>query len=183
MKKFFYALAIVAIAGSAQAQDVTPTFSEGDLVFNAGIGIGTSLYSGSYYKSTMPPISISGEYGVADDFLTEGLTLGVGGYFGIAGSKYENFYGYPYREKYGWKYTYTVIGVRGSLHYPLVEKLDTYAGLMLGYNIVSMKEFGDIPHGISGSSGGAAFSAYIGGFSASLDPIAALRSTCGVSFT
>ena len=164
MKKFLYVLAMVAIAGSARAQDVTPTFSEGNLVFNAGIGFGTSLYSGSFYKSTMPPISISGEYGVADDFLTEGLTLGVGGYFGIAGSKYETTYSGLYgREYYGWKYTYTVIGVRGTLHYPLVEKLDTYAGLMLGYNIVSMKEFGDVPYGFSGSSSHAAFSAYIGG--------------------
>lgn len=165
MKKLLYALAIIAIAGSAKAQDVTPTFSEGDLVFNAGIGFGTSLYSGSLYSTTLPPLSISGEYGVADDFLTENLTLGVGGYFGIAGARYETYYGYPHREKYGWEYTYTVVGARGSLHYPAVEKLDTYAGLMLGYNFVSVKEFGDFPsiHSGSSTSSDVTFSVYIGG--------------------
>ena len=28
-----------------------------------------------------------------------------------------------------------IIGVRGSFHYPLVDKLDTYTGLALGYDI------------------------------------------------
>ena len=37
----------------------------------------------------------------------------------------------------------TSIKPPGSFHYPLVDKLDTYAGILLGYNIVTSKEIGD----------------------------------------
>ena len=163
MKKIFLFISAVAICFSVNAQ--TPTFSKSDLVFNLGIGLGTTLYSGSYYKSTLPPISLSAEYGAIEDFLTEDLTLGLGGYVGIAGSKYETTFGNG-GQTYGWKYSYTVIGVRGALHYPLVEKLDTYAGMMLGYNIVSFKEIGTYQagFGLENSVGSSvAFSVYIGG--------------------
>ncbi|MBK6347236.1 MAG: hypothetical protein IPF68_15140 [Bacteroidales bacterium] len=40
-------------------------------------------------------------------------------------------------DEYYVKYTYIVIGARGTFHYPLVDKLDTYGGVMLGYTIVS----------------------------------------------
>lgn len=163
MKKIFLFISAVAICFSANAQ--TPTFSKSDLVFNLGIGLGTSLYSGAYYKSTLPPLSLSVEYGAIEDFLTEDLTLGLGGYVGIAGSKYEANLGYG-AGTYGWKYSYTVIGARGALHYPLVEKLDTYAGMMLGYNIVSFKEIGTYKPGFgieNSASSHVAFSIYIGG--------------------
>jgi len=157
MKKIILFLSAItfSIAGFSQS----PTFQKSDLVFNAGIGFGSSLY-GSAYTTTLPAISISGEYGVIDDFITDDMTLGIGGYVGFAGSKYE-YSGFG--TTYGWKYNYTVIGARGALHYPLVDKLDTYAGLMLGYNVVSFKEIGTAPLGITNSqSGGMTFSAYLG---------------------
>lgn len=158
MKKITFLLCALALTIGAKAQ--TPTFSQSDFVINAGIGFGTSLYSGTYYKSTLPPISFSAEYGVKDDFITDDMTLGIGGYVGFAGSKYE--YDYGGGNTYGWKYSYTVIGARGVVHYPFVDKLDTYGGLMLGYNIVSVKEIGNVPIGISSSSGGVAFSIFAG---------------------
>lgn len=160
MKKLITLFGAFALSVSIYAQ--SPTFSEGDLVFNLGVGLGTNLYSGTGFKSTLPPISISGEYGVKEDFLTTGMTLGLGGYFGFAGSKYEQKIG---TLSWGYKYSYTVIGVRGAVHYPLVEKLDTYGGLMLGYNIVSGKETGNAPLGISydATSSSVAFSVYLGG--------------------
>lgn len=161
MKKFILIISAITLSFSLKAQ--SPTFSQSDLVFNAGIGIGTSLYSGAYYKSTLPPLSISAEYGLKDDFITEDLTLGIGGYLGIAGSKYEQSY---FGGTYGYKYNYTVIGARAAVHYPFVDKLDTYGGLMLGYNIVSFKETGDWNSGIqtSGAVGSSvAFSVYVGG--------------------
>lgn len=92
------------------------------------------------------------------------MTLGVGGYLGFAGSKYEQFYsGYGI---YGWRYNYTVIGARGTVHYPFVDKLDTYAGVMLGFNIVSYKEIGDRPPGLgvgSAQSSSPSISPYVGG--------------------
>ncbi len=158
MKKITILLCALALTIGAKAQ--SPTFSQSDLVINAGIGFGTSLYSGTYYKSTLPPVSISAEYGVADDFLTSDMTLGIGGYVGFAGSKYE--YDYGGGNTYGWKYSYTVIGARGVLHYPLVDKLDTYAGLMLGYNIISVTEIGSAPIGFSSDTGGVTFSIFAG---------------------
>lgn len=167
MKKIFLFLGAALFSLSSYAQSPSSnaqshTFSKSDLVFNLGIGFGTSLYSGSYYKSTLPPISISGEYGVKDDFLITDMTLGLGGYVGFAGSKYEVTS--PYFGTYGYKFSYTVIGVRGALHYPVVDKLDTYGGIMVGYNIVSIKEIGDVPSiGYSASGSEASFSIYVGG--------------------
>lgn len=37
------------------------------------------------------------------------------------------------------KYSSAIVGARGSFHYSFVEKLDTYTGVSLGYNIVSSK--------------------------------------------
>ena len=38
-----------------------------------------------------------------------------------------------------WKYNYVLIGGRGAYHFKIVDKLDTYAGLMLGYIVVNSK--------------------------------------------
>ncbi len=139
----------------------SPTFNQGDLVFNAGIGLGSTLYSGRYYSSRLPAISLSAEYGVKEDFITEDMTLGIGGYFGIAGSEYS--VDLPSLGNYGYRYTYTIIGARAAVHYPIVDKLDTYGGVMLGYNIVSVNEFGNYT-GIEGAaSSSVAFSLYVGG--------------------
>ena len=163
MKKFlvFFSALTISIAGYSQ----TPTFEKSDLVFNAGFGIGTSLYTGLGYKMSIPPISISGEYGVVNNlFDVDDLNLGVGGFFGIASSKYEysGWTGVPS----GFKYSYTVIGVRGGLHYPLVDKLDTYGGIMLGANIVNAKHYGDNSffgnNNYSAATSGLAFSIYAG---------------------
>ena len=158
MRKLLLAATAALLTCTAWSQ--APTFNKGDLVFNAGIGIGSTLYSGRFYTSTLPAISLSGEYGIEEDFLTEDLTLGVGGYIGIAGSKYESrFLG----DRYGWRYTYTIIGARAAVHYPVVDKLDTYGGAMLGLNIVSFREIGDTPDFASTDGTGLAFSLYVGG--------------------
>lgn len=60
------------------------------------------------------------------------------------------------------KYTNFIIGARGSFHYPLVDNLDTYAGILLGYNVVSAKEIGTIPVGYNASSSSGIFSGYVG---------------------
>ena len=156
MKRIILAIACVASVLSLRAQE--STFNEGNLVFNAGLGLGTTLYSGRHYSSFLPPISVSGEYGLIEDFIAEDITLGVGGYIGLAGAEYR----FP-ASNWGWRYNYTVIGVRGALHYPLVDKLDTYGGIMLGYNAVSVRDVGDVPSGFSSASGGLSLAIYLGG--------------------
>src|SRR5690554_5471159 len=124
MKKLiiFISAITISIAGYAQ----TPAFEKSDLVFNAGIGFGSSIYSGVGYSSVLPGLSLSGEYGIVDDIWTDRLNLGVGGYIGFSGSKWGNV-----------KTTYIVFGARGAFHYTFVDNLDVYAGALLGYRIVS----------------------------------------------
>lgn len=156
MKKLFL-LFIVAAFSLAQLSAQESTFSKGDKVLNLGLGIGSTLYSGTFYKSQVPPVSVSLEFGVADEVLEKGV-IGVGPYVGYSSYKYEY-------QNWGWKYSNIILGVRGSFHYPLVDKLDTYAGVLLGYNVASSKEFGDAIPGwdYSYSAGGLVWSGYIGG--------------------
>lgn len=158
MKKLLgFLLVFLFIGNVMHAQE--STFAKGDKVVNLGIGLLSGLYTGSYYTNKMPPISVSFEYGVKDDVLDVG-SIGVGGYLGYASAKWEdNSWG----TTYGWKYTNFIIGARGSFHYPLVDKLDTYAGILLGYNVVSVKDIGTAPFGYNASGSSAIFSGYVGG--------------------
>jgi len=119
-KSFFLKVSAVLlfcamIGVSVNAQDV---FVKGDKIINAGIGLGNT-YSG---YSSMIPIAGSFEYCVKDNLFDEKSSLGVGAYFGFAAKNH-------------WTFLYP--GVRGALHYQFVEKLDTYAGLMLGMRLLS----------------------------------------------
>ena len=64
---------------------------------------------------------------------------------------------------WGWKYTSIVIGARGTFHYPLVDKLDTYTGLLIGYDISTAKEYGT-PTGYdyNSSYGGFTYAWFVG---------------------
>jgi len=156
MKKLLL-MFVVACFALTQLIAQEPTFVKGDKALNIGIGLGSTLYSGTYYKSQIPPISASLEFGVIDNVIEKGV-VGVGPYIGYSSYKYEY-------SGWGWKYTNIIIGARGNFHYPLVNKLDTYTGLLLGYNVASSKEFGDVIPGwdYSYSAGGIAWSWFIGG--------------------
>ncbi|MCF6365147.1 MAG: hypothetical protein L3J35_03000 [Bacteroidales bacterium] len=158
MKKLLVSALISVFAFSfTNAQE--STFSEGDKVINLGVGLGSTLYTGSGFSTTVPPISASFEYGILNDVLEKG-SVGVGGYLGYTAARARyNWFG----DIYGYDYTSFIIGARGSFHYPLVEKLDTYAGMMLGYNIVSVSEIGDVSFGTSTTGSDIAWSMYLGG--------------------
>lgn len=121
---------------NANAQDL---FSKGDKVASVGVGLGSYL-GGSGYKMSVPPILASYDQCIIDGLINDKASIGVGGYLAYAANKWETSYsGYDY----GFKYTYMILGARGTFHYQFVDKLDTYAGVMIGYNIVSSKYFGD----------------------------------------
>ena len=154
MKKIVL-LTLVVLFSLTQLIAQEPTFIKGDKVLNLGIGLGNALYSGSYYKSQIPPVSASFEMGVVDNILEKGV-IGVGGYLGFSSSKYDYM-------GWGWKYTNIIVGARGNFHYPLVDKLDTYTGLLLGYNIASSKEFGtSTGYNYNASTGGVIWAWFVG---------------------
>lgn len=148
MKKLLLLL-FVAVFSLTQLLAQESTFKQGDKVLNLGIGFGSTFY-GSYYTSHTPALSASFEVGVKDGILDKG-SIGVGGYLGYSSATWANYY----------KTSNFIIGARGSFHYPLVNKLDTYTGLLLGYNIYSYK-YESTFVGSAGSSSGLAFAWFAG---------------------
>lgn len=147
MKKIL-TIATVAFLSFSAINAQESMFNLGDKVLSAGIGFGSSLYTSStYYSRGVPPISLSYEQAIKDGILEKGV-IGVGGWVGYTSYKYDVL-------GWGYKYSNIIFGVMGAFHYPLVDKLDTYAGIGLGYNIVSAKEFGidtGLDYNVSGSS-------------------------------
>jgi len=119
-------------------------YKKGDQVINVGLGIGG--FAGAYGSGG---VAITGGY---ENAVTENISLG--GVIGYSSSS-ETVWG-----DYGWKYTYILIGARGAYHYDLLHNpnIDTYGGILLGYNIVSSKVTGTLPYvGWYGSSASASF--------------------------
>jgi len=168
-KTFIFLLGLITLfVFSIEAKSTPPagmpniakTFEQGDFVLNVGFGLGSTLYTGSYYTTKFPPLSASVEYGVMDDIIVEKMTLGVGGIIGYSSSKYR------YSSlNYGWDYSYLTIGLRGAMHYPLVENFDVHAGVILGFNVISNSYYGDNTYVGSNSAASSApiAGAYIGG--------------------
>lgn len=153
-KRILLFVFVLFFASSLSAQNTT--FNEGDKVLNLGIGLGSTLYTGRFYSTTVPPVSGSFEVGIKDELFDENSSLGVGGYVGYSSSKYSGW-----GSEYG--FSNFIIGGRGSLHYQFIDKLDTYGGLMLGFRVVSWKSSsGGFDYGsVAGSGLATAF--YVGG--------------------
>ena len=149
MKKLV--LIIAAVACFSVGSNAQGMFEKGTQLFKLGIGV----------NGDGTPIDVSYEKGVKENFLgVDGLVLGLGGNFGYYGNK-EDFSSLA--GSYSWKYTNIIVGARALGHYPLISSLDTYAGVMLGYNIASVKydgpNAGSIP---SPSVGGVVFGGVVG---------------------
>ena len=129
--------AALVLLAMTSMQVNSQSFAVGNKDVNLGIGFGTHYGLG---KTVIPPISISLDYGFKDD-IGPGV-LGIGGYFGFASSKYNYTY-YFASSDYGWKYTEVMAGARGTYHMEFIDKLDTYAGLILGIRFRREKLYGD----------------------------------------
>lgn len=122
MRRLLLLLGILTLAYIAKAQE-DPMFEKGEKLVNIGVGI-------NYY----PLAAISADFCVADEILDDG-SIGIGPYVGFgAGNGYSHF----------------SVGARGTFHYPLVEKLDTYAGFGLGIRYTGSRLYTDYAHFIPG---------------------------------
>jgi hypothetical protein len=108
MKKLLLLSVLFIAFIAAKAQE--PIFVKGDKVINLGIGL----------ESWRLPITISGEYCIADGIVDKG-SIGIGAYAGAT------LNWYAYYDKFD-----VIGGARGAFHYPFIEKLDTYAGISMG---------------------------------------------------
>lgn len=166
LKTVIQAMGLMTLAAClpalAQAQ-----FEEGDNVLGVGVGIlgGYNVgWSGSDYSQT-PAINLHFDHGMGE--LGPG-TWGLGGYVGYKSASYKarylNYYNYDYR------YTWLIIGARGTWHYNEWhgnDKLDTYGGVMLAYRGVSYKDktdygaYGNLSY-YNYSGSGLGFSGFLG---------------------
>jgi YadA-like C-terminal region. len=121
MKRILLISTLLVIAVSLSFSQMA--YHKDQQVINLGIGLGG--FAGAYGSGG---IAITGgyEYGVNEN-------ISLGGVVGYSSSS-EDF-----GAGYGYKYTYILIAARGAYHLDLFHnpKIDTYGGLLLGYNIVS----------------------------------------------
>lgn len=149
MKRFLLLAVVLTMAASISFAQIA--YKKGDQVITGGLGLGT--VAGAYGDVTIPPIAATYEFGYNEN-------ISIGGLVGISGS--EQAYNLGLFGSWKWKYTYIVIGARGAYHYDFMknENIDTYGGIMIGYNIVSVSEEGTA---LPGYSVGGSYLAY-GGF-------------------
>ncbi len=123
-KKLLLLVAVFCFLGiGVKAQDV---FHKGDIVANLQVGIGAH----SNFNIAFPPTSLTVDFGAFDNLIQgKNGSVGIGAYVGMA-----NYHNKKVIENVGIKENYfeMCFGVRGNFHYQFVEKLDTYAGIMLG---------------------------------------------------
>jgi hypothetical protein len=151
MKKIMMFLMVALLSGITYAQ----TYEMGATYVHAGIGV-ISPYSYSGSKMGIPPVQVSFEKGITEN-------IGIGGLIGHTSSKYESSI---LGTTYGWKFKYTIVGVRGMYHLTSYDKADVYGGAMLGYNIASAKfesSDSDLAQFVTEPKvGGVAFGAFLG---------------------
>ncbi len=151
MKKLYrlLLLVIVCLTGSGlYAQN----FGEGSQFVQAGVGFGSG-YIGSGLNGGLPPVHISYEMGITEN-------IGVGGLIGFTTAKSGTLFGGG-----EYRYSYTVLGARGAYHFYNQDKIDAYGGIMLGYNLASVKYTGNntfLANSVS-AGGGLAYGFFVGG--------------------
>ena len=154
MKRLYLKLApcilLLAFLTRPAINTYSQLFGVGDKMINAGIGIGATYYHGYGWKTTLPPIFISGDYGFRDD-IGPGV-LGIGAYLGFNSYKWESTWLLT-NQTYGWKYTSIIAGARGTYHYEFIETLDTYGGVLIGLRYTHDSYFGDAVFDVDPDSG------------------------------
>ncbi len=138
MKKIYLLFVVLFSALAVNAQ----TVKEGDILLNAGLGLGT--YDAS--NLSFPALTVSADYMAQDNLFDEKSSLSYGAYAGYYHQSWDSvnlggIFGIPLAS-ISYKANTFVLGVRSSVHYRFIDKLDTYGGLMLGYSNTSLSVAG-----------------------------------------
>ena len=164
MKKNFILAAVIGLLAAVQVSAQESIFRKGDNVVSLGVGFAGNLYSGysdgyGSFRQT-PTFTLSYERCIIDNLFNEQSSLGIGGLVGYSSAKKD----YSSLVEVGWTSTDIVIGARGALHYTFVEKFDTYAGVIMGYNINTWTER-VVGHSSSktSDSSGMVYNTFVGG--------------------
>lgn len=142
------AIAVVGTTAMSHAQ-----IDEGQSDINLGIGFVTFGMDG---ETSFPPLSLSYEYAINDN-------VSVGGIVAYTASTWEPFGSFmpdaPTAELSAF-----IVGARGSYHKELIDDVDTYLGVFLGYNSVSAAWTDDDPNTMLPALevGGVTYGAYAG---------------------
>lgn len=117
MKNILKFICVILVVFSTTAVSAQGRYDKGDVLVNAGIGLG-------YYYAGGVPLLLSGEFAVND-------VISVGPYFGYTSYNWGYF-------SQGYRLSFIDFGVRGSYHFNDLfeirdEKLDVYGGAFLGY--------------------------------------------------
>ncbi len=152
MKRVLFVAILLVVAMSVSFSQMA--YKKGDQNVSAMIGLGG--VGGLYGSSTLPALSVSYDYGYNEN-------ISFGGIAGYAGSSEDFFYGKI-------KYSYIIIAARGAYHLDLLHNpnVDTYGGIMLGYNIVSASTewnsgYSGFGYNFAASSSYMIFGGYVGG--------------------
>ena len=118
---------LISSVFSSYAQDI---FMKGDNLIGANVGVGDGLAASLTYENC-----------IVDGLFNNGNgSVGIGGYLGYSHDKVEkSLMGVTA----GAKYHNIIIGARGNLHVQFIDRLDTYVGLMFGYEIVNSSSWVD----------------------------------------
>jgi hypothetical protein len=129
----------------AMSDDENSVFPRGCALANLGIGVG-NLYWGSGYGTALGvaptldiDVAITNRLGIGN--------IGIGGTVSYSSTTYDDGYG----DKY--KYSGILVGLRGTYHFifdldAIKDKLDPYAGILLGYIITNNPNVYDNNYGL-----------------------------------
>ncbi len=132
MKKVCPIIAVaLAICFTSLAQS---PFQKGTNIINLGFGVG-DFYWGSTYSNGSLPVSLNASY---EHGITEKLGIG---YIGLGGQISYATQKYVYNGQEEWSGSGMLLAARASYHFEIPgttgQKLDPYAGILLGFVITS----------------------------------------------
>jgi len=132
MKKIVLSV-VICLFAAAQMVGQESAFAQNDNVVSLGVGFGGTFYGGRSFigytgYNKLPTLQLTYERCIIGELFNEQSALGVGG-----------IVGYNYANHSTWTSTDLLVGVRGAFHYSFIDRLDTYAGVMTGYNFHTWK--------------------------------------------